>query len=86
MHCDIWNISNKIYKCETKTKNPYVSLFETFESNQTFIFNHHQAIKQWNRRNIMWGIEINLQIFGDKMDKTILTNISFSQTLLDILL
>lgn len=34
----------------------------------------------------MWGIEINLQIFGDKMDKTILTNLSFSQTVLDILL
>ena len=39
---------------------PSVSLFETFRSNRPFICNYHQTIKQLDKKNILWKIEMNL--------------------------
>ena len=57
---NVWNISNMDKVCEIRTNAPSVSLSETFSSNRHFIFNYHQTIKQWDKRNILWRIEINV--------------------------
>ena len=33
-------------------------LLESFASNQPFIFKNQQNIKQWDKRNILWEIEM----------------------------
>ena len=57
---NIWNISNMYETCKIKANVPLVSLFKTFASNGSFIYNHHQTIKQENRKSNLWSIEINL--------------------------
>ena len=46
--------------CEIKANAPSVSLFETIASNQPYICNCHQTVKQWDKRRTLWRIEINV--------------------------
>ena len=39
--------------CEIRMNTSSVSFFEIFANNQPLIFNYHQTIKQWDKRNIL---------------------------------
>ena len=54
------NISDMRKVCEIRANTSSVSLFETFVSNWPLIYNYHETIKQWDKRNILWRMEMNV--------------------------
>ena len=74
MASDIWNISDMDKICMVTT-NPPPPLLESFASNQPFIFKNQQNIKQWDKRNILWEIEMKEK--NSWVAKKIFQNLSF---------
>ena len=76
MASDIWNISDMDKICMVTTNPPPPpSLLESFASNQPFIFKNQQNIKQWDKRNILWEIEMKEK--NSWVAKKIFQNLSF---------
>ena len=43
---DIWNIWSMNEKRNVRVNTPYISFFETFASNRSFICDNHQTIQE----------------------------------------